>query len=104
MEYVLSALLLHKLGKDINEKSVSSILKAAGAEVNEAKVKALIASLGNVDIKKAVEEASRAPVAVASPSGEAPKKASEEKKEERSEEEKEKEAEKAAAGLGSLFG
>lgn len=104
MEYVLSALLLHKLGKEINEKSVASILKAAGAEVSEAKVKALVASLGNVDIKKAIEEAARAPVAVAAPSGDAPRQKAEEKKEEKSEEEKEKAAEKAAAGLGSLFG
>jgi large subunit ribosomal protein L12 len=108
MEYVLSALLLHKLGKEINEESVTNVLKATGTEVVDAKVKALVASLSDVDIQKAVEEAATAPAAAPAASADSNEAKSdegkEEKKEEKSEEDKAKEAEKAAAGLGSLFG
>ena len=37
MEYVYAALMLHKLKKDITEENVTSIVKASGTEVNEAK-------------------------------------------------------------------
>ena len=46
MEYVYAALLLHKAGKPVDETGVTSVLKAAGVEVNEARVKALVASSG----------------------------------------------------------
>ena len=38
MEYVYAALLLHKLQKDVNEENISSVVKAAGTDVNEAQV------------------------------------------------------------------
>ena len=44
MEYVYAALMLHKLKKEITEENVTSIVKASGAELNEAKVKSLVAS------------------------------------------------------------
>jgi len=58
MEYIYAALLLHKLGKDINEENVKKVAVAAGAEVDESKVKSLIASLKGVDIEKELENAS----------------------------------------------
>ena len=95
MEYTYGALLLHKLGKDVNEENLKSVVVAAGGEINESKVKSLIASLKGVDIAKELESASL----VAAPvSAEAPK---EEKKEAKPKEEK-KEA--AAEGLSALFG
>ena len=69
MEYVYAALMLHKLKKDITEKNVTSIVKASGAEVNEAKVKSLVASLADVDIEDAIKAA---PVAVAAAPAAAP--------------------------------
>ena len=42
MEYVYAALILHKLKKEITEENVTSIVKASGAELNEAKVKSLV--------------------------------------------------------------
>lgn len=100
MEYIYSALLLNKAGKEVNEENVKKVLEAAGVKPNEARVKALVASLQGVDINKAISTA--VPVAAApgapagaAPAGEAPKKKKEEKKV--SEEE-------AAAGLGALFG
>lgn len=100
MEYIYAALLLHKLEKEVSEDAVKSVVKAAGAEVDDSKVKSLIASLNGVDIANELANASAVSAApVAASSGAAP--AAEEKKEEAPKEEK-KEA--AAEGLSSLFG
>ena len=64
MEYVYAALMLHKLKKEITEENVTSIVKASGAELNEAKVKSLVASLADVDIEEAIKAA---PIAAAAP-------------------------------------
>jgi len=96
MEYVYGALLLHKLGKEVNEENVKKVVVAAGEEVDESKIKSLIASLKGVDIAKELESARL--VAAAGGISEAPV---EEKKPEAPKEEK-KEA--AAEGLSSLFG
>ena len=100
MEYVYTAMLLHKAGKQINEESVKKILEAAGVAPDDARIKALVASLDGVDNDKAIEKAAM-PVAAAPAAkvGEAPK---EEKKAEKKEEKVSEE--KAAAGLGALFG
>ena len=101
MEEVYAALLLHKAGKEINEANVEKVLEATGVSVEEAKVKALIASLDGVDIEAAIKEAAAAPVAAAPSEATA---GGEEKKEEKKPEEKKKSTEEAAAGLGALFG
>jgi len=96
MENVYAALLLHKLGKTIDENNLKSVVAAAGGQVDDSKIKSLIASLKGVDIDKELESASlvtAAPVA----SSAAPK---EEKKEAQIEEKKEA----AAEGLSALFG
>ena len=97
MEYVYAALLLHKLDKEVNEANLSSVVKASGAEVNEAQVKSLVAALADVDINEAVKAAPVA-VAVAAPAAAADAPAKEEKKEEP------KNEEAAMEGLSSLFG
>ncbi len=96
MEYIYAALLLHKVGQPVNEENMKKVISAAGVQVDEAKVKTLLASLQGVDIAAELENAS---VAVAAPAaGAAPAEAkAEEKKEEKKEEE-------SAAGLASLFG
>ena len=91
MEYVYAALLLHKLGKPVNEEHLKKVLQAAGAEADEAKVKTLIASLKGVDIDAELANAvvaTAAPAAGAKPAEEAPK---------------EEKREAAAEGLASLF-
>jgi len=98
MEYTYAALLLHKLGQEVNEENVKKVVAAAGVEADDSKIKSLIASLKDVDLAKELENASFAPVSGGASSGEAPK---EEKKEEKPKEEK-KEA--AAEGLSALFG
>ena len=101
MEYVYAALMLHKLKKDITEENVTSIVKASGSEVNEAKVKSLVASLADVDIEDAIKAA---PVAVAAAPAAAPAEGGEGKKEKQDEAASCKSEEKAMEGLSSLFG
>jgi len=103
MEYVYAALMLHKLKKDITEENVTSIVKASGAEVNEAKVKSLVASLADVDIEDAIKAApvAVAPAAAAAPAAEGGEGKKEEKKDKAADGKKE---EAAMEGLSSLFG
>jgi len=95
MEYIYGALLIHKLGEPVNEENLKKVISATGVQVDDAKVKSLIASLQGVDIAAELENASAVAVAPAIGGGEATEK--EEKKEE------EKPAE-SAAGLSALFG
>ena len=102
MEYVYSALLLHSAGKEIGEDSITKVLKAAGVKADPARVKALTASLEDVDIEEAVAQAVAVPAAGAAPAAGAPAEAAAEAPAE--EEEEEVSEEEAAAGLGALFG
>lgn len=95
MEYIYGALLLHKLGQPITEHSLHKVISATGAQVDETKIKSLIASLQGVDIAVELENASTIAAAPAA-DGQAA-----EKKQEKKEEEKPSES---AAGLASLFG
>lgn len=103
MEYVYAAMLLYKAGKEITEKSVSDILTAAGVSADAARVKALVASVAEVDIEEAIKSAPAMMAAAPAPAAAAT--ATEEKKEEPEEEEDQtKKEEEAMEGLGSLFG
>ena len=105
MEYIYSAMLLHSAGKEINEENLKKVLTAAGVKVDNARVKALTASLEGVDIEEAIKSAA-VPVAAA-PTAKAEQPAEEKKEEKKKKEEKEEEEvseEEAAAGLGALFG
>ena len=106
MEYVYAAMLLHKAGKEINEESVSNVLTAAGLKVDSVRVKALIASLSEVNIDEAIKAAPTMMVAAPAASAAAPaaeQKPKEEDKKKKAEEEKAKE-DAALEGLGALFG
>jgi len=104
MEYVYAALMLHKLKKEITEENVTSIVKSSGAEVNEAKVKSLVASLADVNIEDAIKAAPVAVVAAAAPAA-APAEGGEGKKAEKKDEGASAKSEEAAMeGLSSLFG
>ena len=94
MEYIYAALLLHKLGKAVNEEHLNKVISATGGHLDESKVKLLVASLKNVDIDKELESAM-----VVAPVAHAGHAAKEEKKEEKKEE-----TSAAAEGLSSLFG
>jgi len=93
MEYIYGALLLHKLGQEVNEANLKKVVSSAGASVDESKIKVLVASLKDVNIDEQLANASLVQ-ASAGPATEAPKQ--EKKKEEPKAE--------AAEGLASLFG
>lgn len=98
MEYVYTAMLLHKAGKKVEESAVKKVLEAAGLKPDDARVRTLVAALEGVNIDEAVKTAAFvAPVAAQAPVAEA-------KKEEKKKEEEKPSAEEAAAGLGALFG
>ncbi|MEA1994119.1 MAG: 50S ribosomal protein P1 [Euryarchaeota archaeon] len=102
MEYIYAAMVLHSAEKEINEENLTEVVKAAGIDVDETRIKALVSSLEGIDVEEAIKSQQIAAPAAA-PSGEAEK---EEKKEKEEEEEEEEEAseEEALEGLGSLFG
>ncbi|TRO53580.1 50S ribosomal protein P1 [Candidatus Bathyarchaeota archaeon] len=105
MENVYAAMLLHKAGKEINEENVTNVLTAAGITVDAVQVKALVASLSEVNIDEAIKAAptmmaaAPAPAASTAATEEKPK----EDKKKKAEEEKAKE-DAALEGLGALFG
>ncbi|MBI1973340.1 50S ribosomal protein P1 [Candidatus Micrarchaeota archaeon] len=99
MEFVYAALMLHSAKKEVNESNLKKVAEAAGIASDDAKLKALVASLEGVNIDDAIKQsvAFAAPAAGPSPAaGAAP--AKEEKKEEK------KTEEEAAGGLAALFG
>ena len=95
MEYVYAALLLHKLGKEVNEENLTKVISATGVDADVSKVKVLVTSLKDVDIDEKLANASiaAAPAAAVAAPAEAPK-----------EKKKEEPKADAAAGLASLFG
>ena len=102
MEYVYAELMLHKLQEELTEENVNRVVKATGAEVNETQVKALVASLADVNIEEAIKAA---PVAVAAAPAAADAPADgDKKKEAKAEPPSEKQEEQAMEGLASLFG
>lgn len=113
MEYVYAALILNETGAEINEENLTDVLESAGADVEESRVKALVAALEDVDINEAVEQAAAVPAAGGSAGGAAAGGEAEEADEGGEEEADEAEAEEedddedegdGGEGLGQLFG
>ena len=107
MENIYAAMLLHKAGKTIDEDSVTKVLTAAGITCDPIQVKALVASLSEVNIDEAIKAApammAAAPAAAPAGGDAKPAAAAPEDKKKKAEEEKAKE-EAALEGLGALFG
>ena len=115
MEYVYAALILNESGAEINEDNLTGVLEAANVDVEQSRVKALVAALEDVDIDEAVEEAAAVPAGGAAAGGAAAGADETEADDEDEEEETEAEAEEededddeddgdAGEGLGELFG
>ncbi len=99
-------MLLHSAGKEITEEGIKKVLTAAGVKADDARIKALTASLEGVNIDDAIKTAA-VPVAAAPAASEKDTSTEEKKKEEKKEKKEEEEEvseEEAAAGLGALFG
>jgi large subunit ribosomal protein L12 len=101
MEYIYAAMLIHKAGGKVDEAKIQKVLEAAGVKPDNARLKALVASLEGINIDEAIKKAAIAQVAAA-PAASGP--AKEEKKEEKNKEDEKKQEAQAAAGLGALFG
>lgn len=111
MEYVYAALILNESGEEINEANLTDVLDAAGVDVEESRVKALVAALEDVDIDDAVEQAAAVPAGGAAAGGASEGSADdggddEAEEEEAAEEEEEDDEDEEAdgEGLGELFG
>lgn len=112
MEYVYASLLLHYAKRPITEEGLRRILEAAGIEVDEVRVKAVVAALRGVNIDEAIKSASfavAAPITAqpTQPTGQAataPAAESLKVEESRKEEEKKESEEELAEGLAALFG
>ena len=100
MEYIYAALLLDAAGKEIDEKSLEDVVKAAGLSPDEAMAKSVAKSLKGVNIKDVIKNAQN--VQVAAPMAAAPAAGSKSEKKEAAEEKVSEE--QAAGGLASLFG
>ena len=98
MEYIYAALLLHKTGQEVSEDNLKKVITATGAELDESKVKVLVASLKGVDIDEKLANASIAAAPAVGGAG------SEAEAEAPKEEKKEEPKAEAAEGLASLFG
>jgi len=106
--YIHAALALHYAGKEISEDNLKKVLEALGVEVDEAKVKMVVASLSEIDLEETLKSALAMPAAAvaaapAAAPAEAPAEAAAEEKKEEEEEEKEEEVD-LSEGLGGLFG
>ena len=95
MQEVYAALMLHNAKQAVNEENIKKILHSVGSNVDDARIKALVASLEGQNIDELVKQAT---VTVSA----APEK-TEAKKEEKPEDDTKK-TEEAAAGLSALFG
>jgi len=106
MEYIYAAMILHSVDKEINEANIKSIIEAAGVSADDARIKALIAALEDVDIEEAMATTAvaAAPAAATGAAPAATEAVAEEPEEEEEEEDDEAAEEEAAAGLGALFG
>jgi large subunit ribosomal protein L12 len=119
MEYVYAALILHETDEEINEENLTDVLEAGGVDVEQSRVKALVAALEDVDVEEAIETAAAVPAggggggaaAGAAAGGAADAEADEEEAEEADEEEAEEEEAgddedggDGGEGLGELFG
>ena len=98
MEYVYAALFLHSAGIEVTEENLKKVSESVGLKSDEIKIKALVASLKEINIDEAIKSQAIAvqqaapPVAAQAAAKEKPK------------EKEEKKTGEALEGLSALFG
>jgi len=97
--YLHAVLVLHGAGKEVTQHGIVAVIKASGAEADEARAKVLAEAVKGVNFEDLLKQSA---MVAAAPAAAAPA-AAESKKEEKKEDEGKKE-EQAAEGLASLFG
>jgi large subunit ribosomal protein L12 len=98
--YLHAVLVLHGAGKEVTKEGIVAVVKASGAEADEARAKVLSEAVKGVNFEDLLKQSM---MVAAAPAAAAPAAAGEAKKEEKKEDEGKKE-EQAAEGLASLFG
>jgi len=110
MEYIYATLLLHAAKKEITENNLKRVLEAAGIQVDEVRLKSLVAAVKEINIDEVIKSAAAMPVAPAvapAATEQATQPAETKEEEEKEEEEEKKEAlseEELGSGLAALFG
>jgi len=110
MEYIYATLLLHAAKKEITEDNLKRVLEAAGIQVDEVRLKSLVAAVKEINIDEVIKSAAAMPVAPAvapAATEQATQPAEAKEEEEKEEEEEKKEAlseEELGSGLAALFG
>jgi len=100
--YLHAVLLLHGAGKEVSKEGIVAVIKASGAEADDAKAQVLAEAVKGVNFEDLLKQSTMvaaAPAAAPAAGGDA----AAAKKEEPKEDEGKKE-EEAAAGLANLFG
>jgi len=98
--YLHAVLVLHGAGKEVSKEGIVAVVKASGAEVDDARAKVLAEAVKGVNFEDLLKQSM---MVAAAPAAAAPAAHGESKKEEKKEDEGKKE-EQAAEGLASLFG
>jgi large subunit ribosomal protein L12 len=96
--YLHAVLVLHGAGKEVSKEGIVAVVKASGAEVDDARAKVLAEAVKGVNFEDLLKQSM---MVAAAPAAAAP--AAEAKKEDKKEDEGKRE-EQAAEGLASLFG
>jgi large subunit ribosomal protein L12 len=94
-------LVLHGAGKEVSKEGIVAVIKASGAEVDEAKAKVLAEAVKGVNFEDLLKQSM---MVAAAPAAAAPAAAGGEAKKEEKKEDEGKKEEQAAEGLASLFG
>jgi large subunit ribosomal protein L12 len=97
--YLHAVLVLHGAGKEVSKEGIVAVVKASGADVDDARAKVLAEAVKGVNFEDLLKQS----MMMAAPAAAAPAAAHESKKEDKKEDEGKKE-EQAAEGLASLFG
>jgi large subunit ribosomal protein L12 len=103
MELIYAALTLSEADKEITEDNLQDIVDAAGLDVEDSEVAALVAALEDVDIEEAMETAVAGGAAPAPSGDDSADEADEEEEADEAEDEDEGDEDDAAEGLGNMF-
>jgi len=101
--YLHAVLLLHGAGKEDSKEGIVAVIKASGAEADDAKAQVLAEAVKGVNFEDLLKQSTMVAAAPAAAAPAAGGDAAAAKKEEPKEDEGKKE-EEAAAGLANLFG
>jgi large subunit ribosomal protein L12 len=99
--YLHAVLVLHGAGKEVSKDAIVAVVKASGADVDEAKAQVLAEAVKGVDFEELLKQST---MVAAAPAAAAPAEAAGEAKKEEPKEDEGKKEEEAAAGLANLFG